>query len=135
MIDKIKRALGGLRGKTIGALGLSFKPNTDDLRDSPAIGIIEALIKKGVSVQAYDPVAMDGAKKKFKKIIFRENPYEAARGADGILLLTEWNEFRNLDFNRLKELLNQPIMIDLRNVYNPETIRDFGFSYISVGRK
>jgi|ERR1700693_2918530 len=136
MIDKIKRALGGsLKGKTIGALGLSFKPNTDDLRDSPAIGIIEALIKKGVSVQAYDPVAMEGARKKFKKIQYRDNPYETARGADGLVLLTEWNEFRNLDFERLKTLLNKAVMIDLRNVYNPETVRGFGFSYVSVGRK
>ncbi|MHB8482684.1 MAG: UDP-glucose dehydrogenase family protein [Nitrospiria bacterium] len=135
MVQKIQKALGGFKNKTLGVLGLSFKPNTDDLRESPAIAIIHQLQVKGVAIQAYDPVAMEGAKAVYKKIVYGVDPYQAARGADGLVLLTEWNEFRNLDFLRLKELLKSPLLIDLRNVYDPQKVRSLGFTYISVGRQ
>lgn len=134
MVQKINQALGGLRNKTLGVLGLSFKPNTDDIRESPAIAIIEQLQKKGASIRAYDPVAMEGAKAHLKKISYCEDSYQAAKGADGLIVATEWNEFRSLDFTRIKELLKNPLLVDLRNIYDPQKVREAGLTYISVGR-
>ncbi|MBI1820209.1 MAG: UDP-glucose/GDP-mannose dehydrogenase family protein [Nitrospirae bacterium] len=135
MVQKIQKALGGFKNKTLGVLGLSFKPNTDDLRESPAIAIIQQLQARGVAIQAYDPVAMEGAKAVYKKISYGADPYQTARGADGLVLLTEWNEFRNLDLLRMKELLKTPLLMDLRNVYDPQKVRALGFTYVSVGRQ
>jgi len=135
MIQKIQKAIGGLKSKTIGVLGLSFKPNTDDLRESPAMAIIERLQAKGAFVKAFDPVAMEGARVINKRLICCEDPYQTAKEADGLILITEWNEFRSLDLIRIKGLLKKPVLIDLRNVYDPHKIREAGFDYISVGRK
>jgi len=135
MVEKIKAALGGsLKGKTLGVLGLSFKPNTDDMRDAPSLTIVEALKKQGAKVRAYDPVAMDEAKKVLKDIEYLDGPYECADGADALVLMTEWNQFRIMDLQKLKHLLKNPIIVDLRNVYEPEKMREEGFKYICVGR-
>lgn len=135
MVDKIRDVLGNLSGRTIGLLGLSFKPNTDDLRDAPALMIAEHLIKEGAVVRAYDPEGQKEALKIVKGLVGGEDAYDAAKGADALVLVTEWNQFRNLDFDQLKGLLRHPIMIDLRNVYEPERVASFGFYYVSVGRQ
>jgi UDPglucose 6-dehydrogenase len=134
MIEKISKALGSLKGKTLGVLGLAFKPNTDDIRESPAIDIIQALLKKGVQIRAYDPAAMSEAGKIVKDITYCEDAYDAARDADAVVLLTEWNEFRNLDLERLRSCLRQPVFIDLRNVYDDQRMSRVGFRYYSVGK-
>jgi UDPglucose 6-dehydrogenase len=134
MVDKIQDALGGLKGKTVGVLGLSFKPNTNDLREAPALTIIEQLIKAGVTVRAFDPAAMEEATKLLPSMIPCEDSYGVAEGADAIVLMTEWNQFRNLDLAKLKSILKTPIFIDLRNVYEPARMAKEGFRYISVGR-
>ena len=134
MITKIAGALGGLKGATIGMLGLSFKPNTDDLREAPALAIAEELMKQGANVGAYDPAALEEATRMLAGIMPCQNTEEAARGADALVLMTEWNEFRNLDFTKLKSLMRRPILIDLRNVYESNRVTQFGFRYVSVGR-
>ncbi len=134
MVGKINRALGGLKGKTVGVLGLAFKPNTNDLREAPALTIIEELVKAGCAVRAHDPAAIEEGMKLLPKITPCADPYEAAKGSDALVLMTEWNEFRNLDFDRLKTLLRQPLLIDLRNVYEPERVAGMGFRYVSVGQ-
>ncbi|MBI1823130.1 MAG: UDP-glucose/GDP-mannose dehydrogenase family protein [Nitrospirae bacterium] len=135
MVQKIQTALGSFKNKTVGVLGLSFKPNTDDLRESPSMAIIEQLQVKGVAVRAFDPVAMPGAKLMNKKLNCCEDPYQTAKEADALILMTEWNEFRSLDLVRIRELLRKPLLIDLRNVYEPQKVRDAGLTYVSVGRK
>jgi len=134
MVDKIRDTLGNISGKTIGMLGLSFKPNTDDLRDSPALMIAEHLIKEGCTVRAFDPEGQEEALKMYPNLVGCQDAYDVAKGADAIVLVTEWNQFRNLDFEQLKGLLRSPIMIDCRNVYDPERVADQGFYYVSVGR-
>jgi UDPglucose 6-dehydrogenase len=136
MIDKIKKSIGKLRGKTIGILGLSFKPNTDDIRESPAIEIAKALIKRGSKIRAYDPEALGTAKAIFNsgKVTYCKDAYEVAKGANALVIATEWNQFRMLDMKRIKKLLKEPILIDLRNVYEPSYIKKLGFLYTSVGR-
>jgi len=134
MVDKIREALDGVQGKTIALLGLSFKPNTDDLRDSPALMIAEHLMKEGCTVRAHDPEGQEESVKNLKGLIGCHDAYDAANGADAIVLATEWNQFRNLDFDQLKTLLRAPILIDLRNVYDPERVAEKGFYYVSVGR-
>ena len=134
MVEKIRQTLGGLQGKTIGVLGLSFKPNTNDLRDAPALTIIEGLLKAGCAVRAYDPVSLEEGSKLLPKITPCTDPYEAAKGSDALVIMTEWNQVRNLEFDRLKTLLRQPVLIDLRNVYEPERVAGMGFRYVSVGR-
>lgn len=134
MVDKVEKAMNGVKGKTVGILGLAFKPNTDDMRDSAAITIIDGLKKRGASVRAFDPVAMDEAKKIITGIEYVTNTYDAIKGADALLLLTEWNEFRFLDLMKVKELLKQPLFIDLRNIYDPEKMIRMGFDYVSLGR-
>jgi UDPglucose 6-dehydrogenase len=134
MIEKIEGMLGGLKGKTIGILGLAFKPNTDDMRDASAIPIIQGLQKKGARIKAYDPEAMEEAQKVLRDVTYCIGPYEAAEGSHAIVLLTEWNQFRLLDLKRIKGLLKEPVFIDLRNVYEPPQMRELGFRYCGVGR-
>jgi UDPglucose 6-dehydrogenase len=134
MVEKIREAVGGLAGKTVGVLGLSFKPNTNDLRDAPALTILEHLMKEGCTVRVYDPVALEEATRLLPGLVHCTNPYDVAQGADGLVLMTEWNQFRNLDLERVKAALRRPIFIDLRNVYEPSRLESLGFHYISVGR-
>jgi len=131
---KIQRALWVVKGKTIGVLGLAFKPNTDDMRYAPAIDVIEYLQGEGASIQAFDPQAMEEARHLLPKVKLCRDPYEAARGADCLAILTEWNEFTELDFKRIKKLLRQPLIVDGRNLYDPGAMRKLGFHYIGVGR-
>jgi UDPglucose 6-dehydrogenase len=134
MLEKVKKALGSLKNQTVGVLGLSYKPNTDDIRESPAIDLIRLLQEEGARLKVYDPAAMEAAKPILKQVIFCSDPYEAAKGADAVVLATEWNEFRNLDLELLKQNLKQPIFVDLRNVYDPAKMTSLGFHYIGVGR-
>ena len=135
MVKKIEGAFpAGLAGTTLCVLGLSFKPETDDIRDAPAMDIIAQLQKRGASVRCFDPEAMSAASKELEDVTFCKDAYDACQGADGVILVTEWNEFRALDLPRLRELLNEPILIDLRNVYEPNAVADAGFAYYSVGR-
>jgi len=131
---KVQQALWVVKGKTIGVLGLSFKPNTDDMRYAPAIDIIEQLQEEGASIKAFDPQAMREAAKLLKNVKLCKDPYETAKGADCLAVVTEWNEFKELDFTKLKKLMRQPVIVDGRNVYDPEHIRALGFRYIGVGR-
>jgi UDPglucose 6-dehydrogenase len=136
MVEKIKSALGGLSQKVIGVLGLTFKPNTDDIRESPAIDIVRALLREGALVKAYDPEGMDNSRKVLPEgVTFCEDSYGAADGSDAIVILTEWNQFRKLDLERIRKLLKSPKLIDLRNVYQPAVVRKMGFEYTSVGRR
>jgi len=132
--EKMKTAMGSLRGKTIALLGLSFKPNTDDLREAPSISLVEDLLKSRAKVRAYDPVAIENAKTIFPGITYCKGPYEAVKSADALVIMTEWNQFRNLDLERIKGVLSQPFFFDLRNIYEPEKMRRLGFKYFSVGR-
>jgi len=134
MVEKIQTAMGGLRGKTVALLGLSFKPNTNDLRDAPAIAIAERLLAEGCTVRVYDPAAMEEASKLLRTATPCADAYDAAQGADALVLMTEWNLFRNLDLPKIKSALRQPLFIDLRNVYDPERMAALGFQYISIGR-
>ena len=134
MVEKIRAAVGDLEGKLVGMLGLAFKPNTDDMRDSPTIEIIRRLQESGATIQAYDPEAMDNARQIFDNIAYCEDAYAVANGADVVVLATEWNQFRNLDLERLKAEMRTPVVVDLRNIYDPEKMREMGFEYSSVGR-
>ena len=135
MVKKIVDAVGDLKGKTIGMLGLSFKPNTDDIRDSPALGIADQLIKAGCTVRAYDPEALAESLKVLPKLVPCRDAYHTVEGVDAVVLVTEWNQFRNLDFEQIKAKVKTPIFIDLRNVYDPPRMQQEGFYYVSVGRK
>ncbi|MCX7753652.1 MAG: UDP-glucose/GDP-mannose dehydrogenase family protein [Anaerolineales bacterium] len=126
--------LGGLRGKTIALFGLAFKPNTDDMRDAPSIDIAQALTAAGATVRAYDPVAMDAARVILPAVQMCSDPYEAATGADAVIIVTEWNEFKQLDLEKLKALLKTPIVMDARNIYEPARMREMGFQYRAIGR-
>lgn len=135
MIDKIKHHLGSnLKGKTIGILGLAFKQNTDDIRKSPAIDIINLLLKEGANIRCFDPLAMDNTKKILPDLIYCQDEYETAQDSDALVIATEWNQFRNLDLLKIKNLLKTPILIDLRNLYEPEKVKELGFTYEGVGR-
>lgn len=135
MVEKIKKVMGGgLKGKVIGVLGLSFKPNTDDMRDAPSIDILQSLMKEGASIKAFDPVAMNEAKKVLGGVEFCDGPYPCAEGADALVIMTEWNQFRILDLQKLKHSMKAPVIIDLRNVYEPSKMREEGFEYACVGR-
>lgn len=134
MLQKIKNAVGDLQGKTIAVLGLAFKPNTDDMREAPSIDIIEGMQKEGARVQAYDPVAMNEARKVLKDVHYADDTYEAMRGADALVFMTEWNQFRSLDLDKVKSLLRAPVVIDLRNIYDLSKMREKGFKYTCVGR-
>jgi len=134
-LRKVRSALWTLRGKRLGVLGLAFKGGTDDVRDSPAIMLVQELLQEGCRVSAYDPAAQERAREMFNtKVDFAENPYEAASGADALLILTEWEEFATLDLERLQKALKYPIVIDGRNLYDPEAMAALGFTYHSIGR-
>jgi UDPglucose 6-dehydrogenase len=133
MAEKIEAAFGSVSGKTIAILGLTFKPNTDDMRDAPSLVILPQLAQKGAKIRAYDPEGMSEAKKHLD-VELCQDAYQALDGADGVVILTEWNEFRALDLKAAKRLLKSPLMVDLRNIYRPDEMRKAGFSYISIGR-
>jgi UDPglucose 6-dehydrogenase len=134
MVDKIERMAGGLDGKVVGVLGLSFKPNTDDVRESPAIEVIRGLQDRGAQVRCFDPQAMENARRELKGVVFCRDPYEVAEGSHALVLATEWNEFRKLDLEQIRARLSAPVLVDLRNVYEPEDLRRAGFRYAGVGR-
>ena len=135
MAGRVVDALDGdVRGKTIAVLGLAFKPNTDDMRDAPALDIIPALQAMGAKIQAFDPEAMHEAQKLLTNVDYKTGPYEALEGADAMVLITEWDRFRALDLDRVKALLKTPVVVDLRNVYSPEQVRAAGLRYSSIGR-
>jgi UDPglucose 6-dehydrogenase len=134
MVEKITKATGALEGKTFCFLGLAFKPQTSDTRESPAMRIIEEVVKGGGTVRAFDPAAMEEARHTLPSITYGKDAYDAARGSDVLVIATEWNEFRNLDWDRMKSSLRAPVVVDLRNVYDPRHMRDLGFQYTSVGR-
>ena len=134
VIFKLRKALGNLDEKVIGVLGLSFKPNTDDVREAPALELIHLMQNEGAIIRAYDPQAMETAGQLIKRITLCKNSYEVAEGADALVLVTEWNEFKQLDFKRIRELMRLPILVDGRNAWNPDILRQAGFQYIGVGR-
>jgi UDPglucose 6-dehydrogenase len=134
MVEKIRDAAGGLKGKAFGVLGLSFKPNTNDMREAPSLTILKALMKEGASVKAYDPASMEESIKLLPGLITCKDSYDVAEGADGLIIMTEWNQFRTLDFERLKQSMRMPLLLDLRNVYDSERVVAFGFRHVSVGR-
>jgi UDPglucose 6-dehydrogenase len=134
MIEKIDALLDGVAGKRVAVLGLSFKPETDDMRDSPAVAVIRGLQERGAEIQAFDPQAMEEARKQLPEVVLCESAYEACRDADAVAIMTEWNQFRMLDLERIKRMLRQPLIADLRNIYEPGPMRDAGFTYVCVGR-
>lgn len=140
MVEKIVGALGttlnpgSLEGAIVGILGLAFKPNTDDVREAPSMDIIRELQRRGARVQAYDPAAMEQAKRVLSEVDYRADAYSATEGADALILATEWNQFRNLDLEKIRGLMRRPILLDLRNVYEPDKVKALGFEYHGVGR-
>lgn len=136
MVEKIRRAVGSLDGKTLAVLGLAFKPNTDDVRESPALAIIRQLLDEGAQLRVHDPAAMEETRKIFgERLCYCNDPYEAAEGAEALILATEWNSYRRLDLERLRAIMKAPVLVDLRNIYMPEEVTKFGFSYESLGRR
>lgn len=136
IVHKTKKLLGGnLKGKTIGVLGLSFKPDTDDMRDAPSITVIKTLQKNGAKIKAYDPIAIENAKKILKTgVLFSHDPYATAKDCDILIIITEWNEFRQLDLQKIKKVMKQSIILDGRNIYDPQKVKKQGFTYQGVGR-
>ena len=134
VVEKLREVLGALRGQVIGLLGLSYKPNTDDVREAPAIDVIANLLQKGAEVRAYDPKAMPVLKRQMNSIEYCRDPYAVAAGADALLVVTEWDEFRQLDLDRLKQAMRRPVIVDGRNIFDPKTMRERGFVYRGVGR-
>jgi UDPglucose 6-dehydrogenase len=135
MANRIIATCGDITGRTIAILGVTFKPNTDDMRDSVSLDVIPALQKAGASIRAYDPAGMKEAEKLLKDVKWCKDAYDAMLGADAAVILTEWNEFRALDIERMREALEQPLLIDLRNIYQPEDMKKAGFNYFSIGRE
>jgi UDPglucose 6-dehydrogenase len=136
VVDRLGELLGGIRGQRIGILGLSYKPNTDDLREAPALDIIESLLRKGAHVQVYDPVSMPKAKHLLNGgVVCARDAYGAARNADALAVVTEWNQFHSLDLKRLKHGMRRPVIVDGRNIWEPATMRDMGFVYRGIGRR
>jgi len=134
VIKKIKDTLWIIKDKTIGVLGLSFKPNTDDIRNAPSLDLIKALQQEGANIRVYDPQAMEKAKDILEKVQFCKDSYDVCKGADCLLIITEWDEFKELDFLKIKKLLKRPLIIDGRNIYEPDNLQKLGFSYIGIGR-
>ncbi len=136
LVDKIKKHFGGkLKGKQIALWGLAFKPNTDDMREAPSLTIIESLLREGASIRAFDPAAMEEAKHRVgKSIKLCDSNYDAVKGADALVVVTEWNEFRRPDFDRIKSLLRTPVIFDGRNIYDPKVMKEKGFTYYGIGR-
>ncbi len=123
-----------VKGKTVGILGLSFKPNTDDMRDAPSIVVIEGLLKENAKIKVYDPIAMNNAKRILKNVDFCSDPYSLAKGCDILVVMTEWNEFMQLDLEKIKKFMKEPVLLDGRNIYDPQKLREIGFRYMGVGR-
>ena len=134
IVTKVDRMAGGLKGKKVGVLGLAFKANTDDVRESPAVKVTRMLLKRGAQVTAFDPRAMDNARRELSGAGFAESAYEVARGADILVLLTEWDEFKWLDYERVLELMARPLIVDARNCLDPGVLRKLGFTYEGIGR-
>jgi UDPglucose 6-dehydrogenase len=134
MVDKVEKAVGGIKGKTIALLGLTFKPDTDDLREAPALDMAKALLKKGASIRVYDPVAMELATEVLDGVTYCPDVYDAVKDADVTVFATEWNEFRDLDLVKVKRLMKSPVIVDCRNIYEPVRMKEHGFTYHSVGR-
>ncbi len=134
LIQKLRHILGGFRGKTIGLWGLAFKPNTDDMRDAPSISLVHMLQHEGATVKAYDPEAQENARRLLQDVVFCQDPYQVAEGADGLILVTEWNEFKQLDMARIKASMRQPVLVDGRNIYDPRRMAEMGFIYRGMGR-
>jgi len=135
IVKKVKENVWNLGGKTVGVLGLSFKPNTDDIRYAPSIDILRDLISEGAKIRVYDPKAMERTKEIFSDITYCDNPYEVCDGSDALVILTEWDEFKKLDLKKVKKLLRTAVIIDGRNIFEPETLRKMGFVYTGIGRK
>ncbi|HPC05613.1 MAG TPA: UDP-glucose/GDP-mannose dehydrogenase family protein [Anaerolineaceae bacterium] len=133
-VVKLRKALGGFSDHTVGVLGLSFKPNTDDIREAPALEIIHLLINESATVKAYDPQAMSNVAEILPALKLCSDPYQVAEGADALILTTEWNEFKQIDFERIYSLMNHPIILDGRNLWDPATLREIGFTYYGIGR-
>jgi len=134
-VEHVQKMVGGsLKGKTIGLLGLAFKPNTDDMRDAPSIDISEELVKAGAKVRAYDPVAMEVARPILPAVDFYDEPYKMAKDCDALIVVTEWNEFKQLDLEKVKSLLKSPVIYDGRNIYDPTLMKEMGFTYRAIGR-
>jgi UDPglucose 6-dehydrogenase len=134
VVAKLREAVGPLREKEIGLLGLAFKPNTDDMRDAPSLEIARGLLSKGASIRAYDPAAVAKARAILPDIDYKQDAYAVARGADALVIVTEWNEFRQLDLARVKQLMRKPVLVDGRNIYDPARMKDLGFIYRGIGR-
>jgi UDPglucose 6-dehydrogenase len=134
MVRKIKEAMGDLKGRTVSVLGLSFKPNTDDMRDAPSLYIINELMREGVNIRAYDPICTRQENRIFPKVKYCKDPYDAVKGAHALVIVTEWNEFRNLQLDKIKKLLKDTYFFDMRNIYDPQRMREAGFRYYCVGR-
>lgn len=134
IVRKTRRLVGDLRGKKVGVLGLSFKPDTDDMRDAPAIDIIELMKRDGAKIKAYDPQAMGNAKGLIKDIEFGEDIYDTAKDTEALVIITDWNEFKEVDFKKLKGLMKNPVIVDGRNIYDPKKLKELGFTYVGVGR-
>jgi UDPglucose 6-dehydrogenase len=131
----VQSMLGGdVKGKTIGLLGVAFKPNTDDMRDAPSVDIAGDLVKVGAKVRAYDPVAMDVARPMLADVEFCNDPYEMAKDSDALIVVTEWNEFKQLDLEKIRDLLKTPVVYDGRNIYDPVRMKELGFTYQAIGR-
>ncbi len=133
-VEKLRECLGTLRGQVVGLLGLAFKPDTDDMREAPSVEIVHALSKRGAIVRAYDPAAIEKARAIMPGVEYRRNALAVARGADALVLVTEWNEFKQLDLHRLKRVMRRPVIVDGRNLYDPEEMRRLGFVYRGIGR-
>jgi UDPglucose 6-dehydrogenase len=134
IIQKLRDLLGTLDCRTVGVLGLAFKPNTDDMREAPAVELIHLLQNEGANIRAYDPVAMDVARQTLSAVAFCADPYEVAQGCDALIVVTEWNEFKHLDMGWIKQAMHRPVLIDGRNLYDPATMQVLGFTYRGVGR-
>jgi UDPglucose 6-dehydrogenase len=135
MMTKIAEAFGNLNDQTVAVLGLSFKPETDDIRESPALSVVDGLLQAGSKVRVFDPAAMEVCRPLYPEVEFCEDAYQAASGADGLVICTEWNLFRALELDKLRKTLNQPLIVDLRNIYEPSKMAAAGFRYVSVGRR
>jgi UDPglucose 6-dehydrogenase len=134
MVEKIIKAVGPVKGKTLGFLGITFKPNTNDIREAPALYIIKKLESLGAKIKAYDPAGMEEGRKMLKKVSFQENLYDVGKGADALILVTEWNPFRTIDWIKMKSLLKRPMVVDLKNMYEPAKMHQLGINYTCVGR-
>jgi UDPglucose 6-dehydrogenase len=135
VVEKVEKMLGDVSGKTVGVLGLAFKPDTDDMRFAPSLTVIPALLEKGAKIRTYDPISMENAKKLLPKdVVFCKNGYEVVEGVDLVLLITEWNEFKELDFTKVKSLVKNPLVLDARNALNRQDLKKLGFTYAGIGR-